>query len=468
MTATMKSEVAWSSPPAHPAVDRAGERILAGRVLPLRVRDRVGQVGLEQLHDPRSRLRPGDGHVDRVGVLLAVEPPALRAQEVHQVVDLEGVGGEGEAERRRSAGAVAHDPQLRVGADDVHHRGGGLEDLPRVLAVALPAQRHHRRPGARDQATRARTLHAGRHVLAAAPVEEVEVLRLAQRLVAEQQRRAALERVAVLVGVGRDRGDAGDPEVEHGDVVPELLAERQDEPAEAAVHVHAHPARRRELRQLGDRVDRAVGVVARRAHDRDRLVVDQLGHRVDVGQRGLRVDRRDAQLDPEQVTALVEGRVAGLGLHEVGPGDAPGLAGVLAVGDERVQDRAGPARGHQAGRLAVGHRLGVHQVEGHRDDLALELGLARAHVALEGVDVGEHAERLAEEVVVLVVAAVHRPGDLAGLPERVLLGGHRLHLGQHVGARPPARGERPVDGVPVGVREVVHGPDATAHGRAPD
>jgi len=177
---------------------------------------------------------------------------------------------------------------------------------------------------------------------------------------------------------------------------------------------------------------------------------------------------RYRSLHAEQMARLVERGVTGLGLDEVGPGDAPGLTGVLPVGDERVQDRAGATRGHQSRGLGVGHRLGVHQVEGHRDDLALELGLARAHVALEGVDVGEHAERLAEELVVLVVAAVHRPGDLAGLPERVLLGRHRLHLGQHLGARPPARGERPVDGVPVGVREVVHGPDATANSRRPD
>ncbi len=357
ITATMKSEVALihaAEPAGHAAVNRAGERLLAGGLLRLRVADRLGQVGRERLDDAGPGLRPGDGHVDGVGVLLAVEPPALRAQEVDQVVDLEVVGGEGEAERRRAGRPLPHDPQLGLRADDVHHRGGGLEDLLGVLAVALAAQGHHRRPGAGDQAAGARALHAGRHVLAAAPVEQVEVLRLAQRLVAEQQRGAALERVAVLVGVGGDRGHAGHPEVEQRDVVPELLAEREDETAEAAVHVHPDPARRRERRELGDRVDGAVGVVAGRAHDRDRLVVDELRHRVDVGQSRLRVDRRDAELDPEQVAALVERRVPGLGLHEVGPGHAPRLAGVLAVGDQRVQDRARPAGGHQPGGLSPG------------------------------------------------------------------------------------------------------------------
>ena len=181
-------------------------------------------------------------------------------------------------------------------------------------------------------------------------------------------------------------------------------------------------------------------------------------------ERRLRVDRRDPQLDAEQVAALVERRVAGLGLHEVRSRHAAGLPGVLAVGDQRVQDRAGPAGRHQTRRLAVGHGLGVHQVEGHRDDLALELGLARAHVALQGVHVGEHPERLAEEVVVIVVAAVHRPRDLAGLPEGVLLLRHRPHLGEHVVARPAAVRERAVDGEPVGVRKVVHDPGSYGWG----
>ena len=59
------------------------------------------------------------------------------------------------------------------------------------------------------------------------------------------------------------------------------------------------------------------------------------------------------------------------------------LGGVLPVGQHGVADAAGAAGGHQPGRLAVGDRLGVEEVEGHGDDLGLELGGARAHVALE-------------------------------------------------------------------------------------
>ena len=70
--------------------------------------------------------------------------------------------------------------------------------------------------------------------------------------------------------------------------------------------------------------------------------------------------------------------------------------------------------------VAVGDRVGVQQVERHRDDLALELRHARAHVALQRVHVREQLERAAHEVVVAVVAAVHRARALAGLPRRVL------------------------------------------------
>ncbi len=109
----------------------------------------------------------------------------------------------------------------------------------------------------------------------------------------------------------------------------------------------------------------------------------------------------------------------------------------------------------------VGDRVGVEQVERHGDDLALEPRRARAHVALQRVHVGEQPERLVEEVVVLVVAAVHRPGALAGLPERVLLLRHHPQLLEHLLAGPAVLGERAVDAEALGVGEAI------AHSRAP-
>ena len=85
--------------------------------------------------------------------------------------------------------------------------------------------------------------------------------------------------------------------------------------------------------------------------------------------------------------------------------------------------------------VVVLDRFGVQEVEGHGDDLGFELRRARAHVALERVDVGEEPEGLGEEAVMVVVAAVHRPRALSGLPEGVLLLGHRAQFAQDLLAR---------------------------------
>ena len=104
---------------------------------------------------------------------------------------------------------------------------------------------------------------------------------------------------------------------------------------------------------------------------------------------------------------------------------------------------------------AVG-RLAVVQPEGHGDDLGLELGGARAHVALEDVHVGEEAEGIVHEVVVVVIAAVHGARALAGLPERVLLGGHRAEFGEDLLAGEADLGEIPMDLETVGVGVAAH------------
>ena len=106
------------------------------------------------------------------------------------------------------------------------------------------------------------------------------------------------------------------------------------------------------------------------------------------------------------------------------------------------------------------------EVERHRDDLALELGLARAHVALQRVHVGEQPEGLVHERVVLVVAAVHRAGALAALPGLVLLLGHRGQLGEELLRGAALLGEGAVDGEPVFVRVFGHGAVLLENGAA--
>ena len=117
-----------------------------------------------------------------------------------------------------------------------------------------------------------------------------------------------LKRVAVLVGVGRDLVTPGHPEVEDRDVVAELLAERQDEAAEAAVDVQADAALERELgraprsgrscRSRSCTAEPMIAIVfvvdrARRPPSTSTSVVS--------GSTGAR-----AQLDAEQVAGLVE------------------------------------------------------------------------------------------------------------------------------------------------------------------
>ena len=188
----------------------------------------------------------------------------------------------------------------------------------------------------------------------------------------------------------------------------------------------------RQPAELGDRVDGAVAVVAGRADDGDGVVVDEGLDRGEVDHGGGRVDGGVTQLDAEEVAGLVERRVGGLGFDHVGASHPALLQRVLPIGQHGVTDAAGTPAGQHAHRFTISDRLGVEQVEGHGDDLALEPGRARAHVALQGVDVGVQAEGLVHEVVVVVVAAVHGAGALAGLPEGVFFLGHGGQFSQHL------------------------------------
>ena len=137
---------------------------------------------------------------------------------------------------------------------------------------------------------------------------------------------------------------------------------------------------------------------------------------------------------PEQVAGLVEGRVGGLGLDQVAGASTP-RSRARARG--RPARRAGwisvpPERDHAGGLAGSGWIVaGVEQVQDHGDDLALEAGGARAHVALQGVLVGEEPERLVEEGVVLVLARSRWcPSSVPSSQTRVLLGRHLPQLAE--------------------------------------
>ena len=100
---------------------------------------------------------------------------------------------------------------------------------------------------------------AGRPVDARRPVGVEEPLQVPPVGVAVQDHRRALGRVAVLVDVGRDLGDARDPEVPRRHRPAEVLEERQHEAADAAVDVAADAPLGGQRRQLLDRVDTPYG-----------------------------------------------------------------------------------------------------------------------------------------------------------------------------------------------------------------
>ena len=166
-----------------------------------------------------------------------------------------------------------------AGADAV----GVVEGLAGQLDVAVDAEVAHHRPRAGHRQTRPGALEVGRGVEATEPVVEHEGLVAPQFLAAMQDDRHALGGVAELVDVGRDRGDARDPEVPRGDGAPEPLGERQDEAAHAGVDVTARADRLGQGGDVGDGVHDALGVLRSRADDQHGVVVDVGGHGVDVG-----------------------------------------------------------------------------------------------------------------------------------------------------------------------------------------
>ena len=250
--------------------------------------------------------------------------------------------------------------------------------------------------------------------------------------------------------------------VEDRDVVAELLAEGEDEPSEAAVDMEPDPVAQCDLGHRLDGVDGPVAVVARRSDDGHGVGIDVAIDPVGIDLGGDRIDRSHLQLDPEQMAGLVERRVRRLRLDHVRPVDPAVPGRVFAVGQHGVADAPGPARGHQTRRLAVGDRVGVQEVEGHGDDLGLELGGTGADVALEHVHVGEHAEGLVHEPVVVVVSAVHGARALARFPRGIFLGGHGPELVEDLRARRALLGKVTVHGEAPVVGEGAHGGDSLA------
>ena len=289
----------------------------------------------------------------------------------------------------------------------------------------------------------------------------------------------ALRGVAILVRVGRDRGDAGQREIEGRHRPAERARKRQHEAAETGVGVEADVARAGELGELGDRVDDAVREAGRRADHADRVATDRAAHRGHVGAE-VRADRHAHQLDAEALCRLVERDVGRGRRDDLRVADAALGLRPVAIGLHRQHDALGAAGADHAadptGPATIVADLGcAEHLRGHRDDLGLELhhrgpeiGVQRVGLRVAGVD-------LREERDVLVVTVVDGAGDEAVAPAIALAGREHAELGEHLVARAAVLGQRGGAGelVAVGLRGaadlaeqlVVLAGDAIAHER---
>ena len=120
------------------------------------------------------------------------------------------------------------------------------------------------------------------------------------------------------------------------------------------------------------------------------------------------------------MSSLQMGGMDGRGGNHLGCGDAFHLAAPLAVDIHGIVDAFRAAGGDRAGFLVetiyLAHLFAVQHPAHHGQHFGLELGAARAQVALQDVDVGEHIEDLVQEGIVFHAAVVHGTGTLPALP----------------------------------------------------
>ncbi|CAM3541579.1 hypothetical protein NODU109028_21505 [Nocardioides dubius] len=332
----------------------------------------------------------------------------------HLVADRERVAGRvgGQGDQRR-VGLGDHRERADRG-DAVDDRVDRREDVGSEPLVAVGADRAGHRPGAGQRAAGLRGLHGGVEHRVAGPCGAREELRLAERGVAVQEHRGPLGRVAVLVQVHRDAGDAVDGEGPRRDVAAQPRRERQHPAADAGIDVTAHPGGGSGRRELGHGVDHPVRVRRRAGHHQHGVGIDRRRHRRHV--RAVVVADLDRdRLDAEVVRGLVEGGMRGARDDHPRPGD---LASCVAGALHRQQHRLGAAGGHGADRA----RGGVEEVGGHADHVVLHLQQRgeRGRVQAVGAGIGSH--RGPAQLVDLAQAGVVDVGERAAAVHRQVLG----------------------------------------------
>ena len=291
----------------------------------------------------------------------------------------------------------------------------------------------------------------GRAVEPPGPRVVEEVLTAELVLVTVQEDRHAFERPAVLVQVGGERRHARHAQVPRRHRFAEALPEGQQPTTEAGIDVAQDVVLGRQRSQLGDRVDDAVRVARRRAHDERGAVTERFRGGGEV-EPAVVAHRDEHVLHVEVVGRLGEGGVRGRRRHQLGLADPLGLPGPLARHLHGEEDALGPAGGELAGRLRV-----AEQVRRHPHHLLLHAEQAREREGVEVVLVqvleGDGPLELLERLVAGVVDEAERPaaapvgvaapslGDLRDdVRNRSARGGEGMPVVAHAGVSGPCGG----------------------------
>ncbi|CAJ3334000.1 Uncharacterised protein [Burkholderia pseudomallei] len=258
--------------------------------------------------------------------------------------------------------------------------------------------------------------------------------------VAPREHRAALRAVAELVRIGRDRRDARQTKIECRNIrIAQRFAPRQHPAAEAPVDVQPHVLFNGDRRQRTDRIDRAVRIIACRAHEHHRIRVHRVAHEIGIDLHRDGIDRRDGHVEAEQMRGLAKHRMRGRRPDHPRPLDAALGARFLAIRKRRAQDALGAAERDHAARalpgVVRGHRIAVQHRNRHADDLAFHPVHARAHVAPQCVDVTEDRIRFVQPCMMVAIAGIHRARAMPALPVAILALGHRAQLREQFVAR---------------------------------
>ena len=99
----------------------------------------------------------------------------------------------------------------------------------------------------------------------------------------------------------------------------------------------------------------------------------------------------------------------------------------------------------------------VKQIKRHRENFAFKLGCAWTQVTLQGVDVTEQSKGFVQEVIVVMVPAVHGPRAFPGLPRRIFAMSHFGQLCQNLRTWTTVFGKCPVNAVFLNIGKISHG-----------